>query len=114
MFGKKYSGDFQDALLRIFSLLIAFSLAFMSAGIIKVILRPHNPQQIKNLYATAGFSPEQNYLRLLWIIGITLLLYFLISRLRTTSERWFRIAIIIFAVFSIFCIDTSTHVANYA
>lgn len=93
--------------LHIFSFATAVALAFVTSGIVENILKPSNPYEIVNTYTASGFSPEQNFARVLWIIIASILLYKGIHYLSIRKPKSFKLligAITCFAVLTVYLV----------
>lgn len=92
---------------------LAFGLAFTTSGIIKFIINPGETNGVLNLYSDKGFTPEQNYARLVVMIVLTLVYFFLLHRLLERSTKLFKAVIIVLAVFTVLAGDILPTIRYY-
>lgn len=92
-------------IVRLFSFLISICIAFISSGLVKLILRGSDPYSISNIYLESGYNPEENYIKILWIIAVTLICYFGILYLANNKPLLFKIFIAAFVVFILLSVE---------
>ena len=87
---------------QIFIFIISLSSAYAFSAFIR--FKASNPHEVSNLAnITTGWNPENNYIRIIFIIITTVFIFILINLIkRKLSVKWFRLLISLFATASIF------------
>lgn len=87
---------------KISTFLVSLSLSFGISKSVFYLIRTGNPHSISNLYYPNGFSPEQNYTRILLVIILTVTLYYLFSKIIFKYPRAFKLFICLLFTFTVF------------
>jgi len=79
--------------------LLSFILAFITSSITKIIISPGDTYSVLNVHSAGGFSPEQNFAKLIVIIVMTVIYYKILHRLFLRKPLYFKAIILSIALF---------------
>ena len=102
-----------NPIINISNLLLSIIIAFVSSHIIDALIKPSESYGILNTFTANGFSPEQNYAKIIWILIFSVVFYYCISFLSNKRHKFYRILIIVFIPFAIFCTTLMPSIDNY-
>lgn len=90
---------FKDHILNFILVFFSFSIASMLSVVVK--LPANHGLQISNLNLANGYNPEDNYLKLIFIISIGFGVFWVLKKL-SSYDRYFRLVIIAFLAIAVF------------
>ena len=101
---------FESYISNIYLVTFSFSISFLLSWLVR--LPVNNSENISNQYLSGGYSPEENFIKILFIIIIGILIYLGLKKLQN-YDKYFRLFVIVVLVFGLFSIILMPKVVSY-